>query len=114
MKPIDLALATAARRSQGVKPPELSGESGQSNLAGWEKLMKASPKRVIGWRIPGALLDRADVLVGRMQEQFPGLKVSRTEAIVVALTRGLDSLDIPQEPKADKPEVVMRPEEKKP
>jgi predicted transcriptional regulator len=47
----------------------------------------------IAIRLESELLERIDRLAGKMQERAAGAEVTRTAAMKVALTRGLDALE---------------------
>ena len=44
-------------------------------------------------RLPGDVIKRLDVQLARMLATIPGLTLSRSDAVRVAITRGLDALE---------------------
>ncbi len=58
----------------------------------------ARPKKMEEWtplyvRLPGDVIKRLDAQLGRMLKAMPGLTLSRSDAVRVALARGLDALE---------------------
>ena len=54
---------------------------------------RASPMKVIPFRLPADLVKRLDKHAERMQAEQPGLQVTRADALRVLLTEALDRVE---------------------
>jgi hypothetical protein len=60
------------------------------------------PTSQFAFRLPASLIARLDAYARTMAEENRGLRVSRTDAVRIALTKGLDALGVPSSPPATK------------
>ena len=97
-KPIDLAavrLARANLRRLAREHPELRGEPGDANRAGWERTLEtmAENDEQIVIRLPGALVERVDAHVERLRAEQPGLRITRSDAVRMLLSKALEAVE---------------------
>ncbi len=103
-KRIDLAKVRAARKALqqiAKEHPELLGERGPENVKGWESILEESEMgktTLVAFRLESELLKRIDAYVKRLQDETPGLKLARADAVRVLLLRALAQVEEPQPP----------------
>ncbi len=98
-KRIDLAKVQAARKQlQDIARdhPELLGESSPENVKGWESILQEdemAKTTLVAFRLDNELLKRIDAYAKRIEEQSPGIKLARADAVRAILLRGLEELE---------------------
>lgn len=96
-KPIDWRAVAEARRELDRlrrEHPELSGPSDTSDwIASLKENTTMADTQQAAFRLPIDLLKRLDRHVKRLQEASPGMNVSRTDAVRLLLTSGLDQAE---------------------
>jgi hypothetical protein len=98
-KKINLAEVKAAKRALkdiANEHPELLGEQSPENVDGWETTlteMEMAKTTLVAFRLDNELLKRVDAYAKRLEEQTPGIRLARTDAIRAILLRGLAELE---------------------
>lgn len=101
-RPVDLAAVREARARLAAlahEHPHLVAPAGVSGdpVAHWIEALStleetmAESKKQVAFRLPESLISRIDAFAERCERERPGLSVSRTEALVILLTRALDA-----------------------
>ncbi len=97
-KRIDLGKVRAARRAlqQSAKEhPRLLGERGPENVKEWESILaenEMGKTTLVAFRLENELLKRIDAYAKRLEDQTPGLKLARADAVRILLVRGLSEV----------------------
>jgi hypothetical protein len=103
-KRIHLGKVRAARKmlQQIAKEhPELLGERGPENVKGWESILEESEMgktTLVAFRLENDLLKRIDDYAKRLEDETPGLKLARADAVRVLLLRALGQVEEPEPP----------------
>lgn len=95
------AVAHARRKIEGITRDQPE-KAGAANVDDWTEVMKRdddlmAETQQTAFRLPTDLLRRLDNHVKRLQDDSPGMKVTRADAVRMLLTRGLDEAE--QKPK---------------
>jgi hypothetical protein len=98
-KSVDLEQGKAARRKLkeiATEHPGLPGEKGPENVQGWESTLaenEMAKTTLVAFRLDHELLKRIDAFAKRLEEQTPGIKLARADAVRAILLRGLEELE---------------------
>jgi len=101
-KPPDLAAIKAARERLDEiarEHPELvhPGPPSPADVQGWEETLQEEEDdmatRQVAFRLPVELVERLDALAKRMQDESPGLRVTRADVVRLLLTSALNEDD---------------------
>ena len=101
-KRIDLSKVRAARKALqqiAKEHPELLGERGPQNVKGWESILaenEMGKTTLVAFRLENELLKRIDAYAKRLEDQTPGLKLARADAVRILLVRGLAEVEGPE------------------
>jgi len=96
---IDLAEVKAARKTLkelAHAHPELLGEQSPENIAGWKATLseiEMGKTTLVAFRLENELVKRIDAFAKRLEEETPGIRVARTDAVRAILLRGLLELE---------------------
>ena len=100
--PPDLAAIKAARERLDEiarEHPELvhPGPPSPADVKGWEETLQEleddMPTKQVAFRLPVELVGRLDAFAERIQNESPGLRVTRADAARLLLTRALDEAE---------------------
>ncbi len=103
-KRIDLGKVRAARKTlQEIarEHPEILGERGPENVKGWESTLKEAEMgktTLVAFRLESELLKRIDAYAKQLEDEKPGLKLARADAVRVLLLRALAQVEEPGAP----------------
>src|SRR6266852_9609374 len=103
-KRIDLEKVKAARKTLkeiASQHPDLLGEKGPENVKGWESILaenEMGKTTLVAFRLENELLKRIDGYAKRLEENTPGLKLARVDAVRVLLLRALEEVEKTQGP----------------
>jgi hypothetical protein len=98
-KRIDLEKVKAARmtlKEIASQHPDLLGEKGPENVKGWESILaenEMGKTTLVAFRLENDLLKRIDAYAKRLEEETPGIKLARADAVRAILLRGLEELE---------------------
>lgn len=93
-KRVDLGNVREARKvlQQIAKEhPELLGERGPENVKEWESILEENEMgktTLVAFRLENELLKRIDAYAKRLEEETPGIKLARADAVRALLLRG--------------------------
>lgn len=101
-RPVALAAVRAARARLAAlarEHPHLVAPLGDAGdaVADWIETLStleetmSEAKKQVAFRLPESLISRIDAFAEQCERERPGLSVSRTEALVILLTRALDA-----------------------
>ena len=95
-RPIDLAAVREARarlREIARDHPELLDAPSDENVTAWEatleEVMSENDEQIVV-RLPRALVERVDAHVEKLKKEQPGMRITRSDAVRMMLTRALD------------------------
>jgi len=100
-KKIDLAEVKAARKTLkeiASAHPELLGERSPENIERWESILAEDEvakgkTTLVAFRFENELLKRIDAYVKQLEQETPGMKSTRAEAVRVLLLRALAEVE---------------------
>jgi hypothetical protein len=98
-KRIDLGKVRAARKvlqQIAREHPELLGERSRENVKGWESILaenEMGKTTLVAFRLEDELLKRIDAYAKQLEQETPGLKLARVDAVRVLLLRALGEID---------------------
>lgn len=98
-KTVDLEKVKAARKTLkeiASEHPGLLGERGPENVKGWETILaenEMGKNSMVAFRLENELLKRIDAYAKQVEEQNPGLKLARVDAVRMLLVRALDAVE---------------------
>jgi hypothetical protein len=101
-KRIDLEKVKAARKTLkeiANEHPGLLGEKGPENVQGWESILaenEMGKTTLVAFRLENELLKRIDGYAKRLEENTPGLKLARVDAVRILLVHGLNVVEGPE------------------
>jgi hypothetical protein len=98
-KSVDLEQVKAARKTLkeiASEHPGLLGERGPENVQGWESILaenEMGKTSLVAFRLENELIKRIDAYAKSLEEERPGLKVARVDAVRVLLLRALGEIE---------------------
>ena len=101
-KRIDLEKVKAARRTLkeiATEHPDLLGESSPENVEGWQSILtenEMAKTTLVAFRLENELLKRIDAYVKQLEQETPGVKLARVDAVRVLLLRALAEAEKPE------------------
>jgi len=96
---VDLEKVKAARRTLkeiASQRPDLLGGSGPENVKGWETILaenEMGKTTLVAFRLENELIKRLDAYAKRLEEERPGWKAARVDAVRVLLLRALGEVE---------------------
>src|SRR5713226_10079749 len=98
-KSVDLEKVKAARKTLkeiASQHPDLLGEKGPENVKGWKSILEENEMgktTLVAFRLENELLKRIDAYATRLQDETPGLKLARADAVRLLLLRALAQVE---------------------
>ncbi len=108
-KSVDLEQVKAARKTLkeiASEHPDLLGEKGPENVEGWESILaenEMGKTSLVAFRLENELIKRIDAFAKRLEDERPGLKVARVDAVRVLLLRALGEIEGAEAPPKKRP-----------
>ncbi len=100
-KSVELGQVKAARgtlKEIASQRPDLLGEKGPENVKGWESILaenEMGKTTLVAFRFENELLKRIDAYVKQLEQETPGVKLARVDAVRVLLIRALAEAEKP-------------------